>query len=254
MVDDQRDARRQLAGRRVLGGVHRLVVARFGVAGRFIAADAARIGHDGAGDAAHAPARERARHRVEIAAADGRVAVAAQVDVADDGAVRRRRQAGQLGAEAPVGPEPHQRRRRGEHLLVRRRIHQRGVALRVEQPARARLDHLHADARPAEHTVADDLAQRRLQAHDAVAVAILGRRLGRVVDRRALVLVRGGALLRGGGGGRRGARARRARRGGRRQQQSDEEHPRHRAHLNPRSPSRCCGAQALRFAARGPTK
>ena len=93
VVDDQRHARRQLAGRRVLGGVDRLFVARFRVA----------IGSSAPmrrGSATTAPAMLRTPRRasalamrVEIAAAERRVAVAAQVDVADDGAVGRRRQA-----------------------------------------------------------------------------------------------------------------------------------------------------------------
>ena len=192
-----------LPGGVVLGGGERLVVAgRLLVDDRLVGADAARIGDDGAGDAAHAPARERARHRVEIAAAHRRVAAAAQVDVADDDAVcrrgagrtarcgtasRRPAASAPSSSPAPSGsrPDPSARRRAG----------------RVEQPPAARVHHPHADPRPSQHAAVHDLAQRRLQAHDAIVVAIVGAAARARCRRRAVVLrARGCAVLRRGPG------------------------------------------------------
>ncbi len=263
VVDDQRGVRRQralqrIAGRR--GGRRRRRLGRRAGLGRGrLVADAARVGDDGAQDAAHPAAGQGRGQLGQIGGAHGGIAAAAKINVAGQAAVLVGRRPVQLGPEAPVGAQTQQRRGGGQDLLVRRRIHQVVAALLEEQPAAAGVHHAHADAQPAQRAAVDDLAQRLLHAHDALAVLVVLGRHGRLLDvaRRRAHHHPGLLRRRGRGGGHRPHGRRGDERRQQRRQESPHQSPPHQrlpAQRKPRSPSRCSGSQALRLAARGPTK
>ncbi len=149
---------------------------------RPVVADAPRVGDDAAGDALDPACGQLVRQLVELARAQRRIAAAAQVEIALDHALVVGLRAVDLGAECPVAAQAHQRRRGREHLLVRRRVHQRHRRAAEDDLARVRLDHAQADLEPAEGGV-DDVPQRGLQPQDAVVIAIVRRGQRRLFTR-----------------------------------------------------------------------
>jgi hypothetical protein len=180
VVDDQRHARRQLAG-----GVSS--VASTGSS----SPSSSTIGSSAPmrrGSATTAPAivrtpaaRQRARHRVQIAAAERRDRRCR--------AGRRRRRSCRPASAQPVSSV---RKRQSAPSRISAvvvastfwfdagSISAPSRCEKNSRPVRASITRMPTRSRPGCRRC-DDVAQRRLHAHDAVAIAIVGGRLGRVV-------------------------------------------------------------------------
>jgi hypothetical protein len=140
--------------------------------GGALVAEAARVRDDAALDGGDPAAAQLRRPAGQIDGPQRGVAVSAHVEVTRDHPVRARLDRRQLGPVGPVGAEAHQRRGGGQHLLVRRRIHQGVGVARVEQATSRHRRHAHAHPGVSEGPSSEDVAQRVLQSHDPIAIAI----------------------------------------------------------------------------------